>query len=146
MNRTLEGGCQCGSVRYKYASEVLNIFVCHCIECQKQTGSACAMGLWVQESGLQRLRGTLRHWMRRLPSGQNMICEFCDQCGTRMYHTSDSNKTKGIVSIKPGTLDDTTWLQPRAHIWTCRAQPWMRIDPEQRQYLRNPPDLSSLDD
>src|SRR5580658_9644644 len=104
MNRVLEGGCQCGAVRYRYRGEVLNLFVCHCSECQKQSGSACAMGLWIHNDRLERLSGDLGRWMRKLPSGQEMICEFCNCCGTRVYHTSDSNRAAGIISIKPGTL------------------------------------------
>jgi hypothetical protein len=30
-----------------------------------------------------------------------------------------------IVRLKPGTLDDTSVLQPRVHVWTCREQPWL---------------------
>lgn len=144
MNRVLEGGCQCGSVRYRYSGEVLNIFVCHCTECQKQSGSCCGMGLWLRESGLQRVSGNLRHWIRRLPSDQDMPCEFCERCGTRVYHTSDSNRAAGIVSIKPGTLDDTSWLEPFAHIWTARAQPWVTFRAGPKLYEHNPPSLISL--
>lgn len=144
MKRILEGGCQCGSVRYRYEGEVLNIFVCHCTECQKQTGSAFGMGLWVRASGLERLSGTLLKWTRRLPTGEDMICEFCDQCGTRVFHVSESYRASDIVSIKPGTLDDTSWIQPHAHIWLTRAQPWMAFKPQTIMYERNPPSIASL--
>ena len=145
MKRVLNGGCQCGSVRYRYEGEVLNIFVCHCSECQKQSGSAFGMGLWLRESGLRRISGELRKWVRRLPSEeQDMVCEFCKLCGTRVFHTSDSNRAAGIVSIKPGTLDDTTWLEPLAHIWTARAQPWVTFKPGTKQYEQNPPSLAAL--
>jgi hypothetical protein len=144
MVRTLEGGCQCGVVRYRYIGEILNIFVCHCTECQKQSGSACRMGMWLRASGLTLVSGTLRQWTRRLSSEQDLLCEFCDVCGTRIFHTSDSNRAAGIVSIKPGTLDDTSWIQPKAHIWTARAQPWMTLADGPRKYEGNPATLASL--
>lgn len=144
MVRTLEGGCQCGVVRYRYTGEVLNIFACHCTECQKQSGSACGMGMWLRASGLTLISGTLRQWVRRLPSEQDLVCEFCDVCGTRVFHTSDSNRVAGIISVKPGTLDDTSWIQPKAHIWTVRAQPWMILAAGPRNYEGNPPTLASL--
>lgn len=102
------------------------------------------MGLWIRNEGLERLSGTLRVWMRRLPSGQDMTCEFCDHCGTRVFHTSESNRAAGILSIKPGTLDDTSWLQPPAHIWTARAQPWMRFPEGATLHEQNPPSLAGL--
>ena len=144
MRRILEGGCQCGSVRYRYEGEVLFIFVCHCTECQKQSGSAFGMGLWIQASGLQRLSGTLRSWTRRLPAGEDMICEFCEECGTRVFHISEGYRAAGMLSIKPGTLDDTSWIQPYAHIWRTRAQPWMIFKPGTVLYERSPPSLASL--
>ncbi len=61
MDRLLEGGCQCGAVRYRYRGEVLNLFVCRNTGAQKQSGSACAMGLWIHNDGLVlRLSGELR--------------------------------------------------------------------------------------
>jgi hypothetical protein len=144
MKRVFQGGCQCGSVRYRYEGEVLNIFACHCMECQKQSGSAFGMGLWVEASGLERLSGTLLKWTRHLPTGEDMVCEFCDQCGTRVFHVSESYRAKGIVSIKPGTIDDTSWIQPRAQIWLERTQPWLAIEPGSVTYPRNPPSIASL--
>jgi hypothetical protein len=139
LNRILTGGCQCRAVRYRYEGVILNVFVCHCAECQKQSGSAFGMALSLQEGGLRRISGDLRQWVRRLPSEQDMLCEFCAQCGTRVYHTSDSNRAAGTLSIKPGTLDDTSWLKPFAHLWTDRAQRWVTILPGQIKYGRNPP-------
>lgn len=65
-----------------------------------------------------------------------MVCEFCDLGGTRMFHTSDMNRAAGIVSTKPGTLNDTTWLEPLAHIWTARAQPWVTFSLARRNTSR----------
>lgn len=146
MTMKLEGGCQCGAVRYRYTGEVMNVFVCHCTECQKQSGSACGMGMWLQADRLERLSGTLKQWTRRLPSGQDMVCEFCAVCGTRVFHTSETNRAAGVISIKPGTLDDTSWIDPKSHIWTARAQPWMMIPPQARQHAGNPVTLASLAD
>lgn len=118
--------------------------MCHCSECQKQSGSAFGMARWVRESGLRRISGELRKWVRRLPSEQEMVCEFCARCGTRVFHTTDSNRAAGVVSIKPRTLDDTLWLEPLAHIWTARAQLWVTFKPGTTKYEQNPPSLASL--
>jgi hypothetical protein len=74
--------------------------------------------------------GTLLKWTRRLPTGEDMQCEFCDRCGTRVFHVSESYRAKGIVSIKPGTIDDTRWIRPRAQIWLERAQSWLAFKPD----------------
>jgi len=50
---------------------------------------------------------------------------FRPDCGTRIYRKSEWRK--GTVSVKPGTLDDTRFLQPDMHIWTGSKQPWITI-------------------
>lgn len=139
MERVLDGGCQCGAVRYHYEGAIRFIFCCHCTECQKQSGSAFGMGLWLDASGLTRVSGTLRTWTRRLAAGEDLCCEFCEACGTRVYHTSDGYRAAGLVSIKPGTLDDSSWVRPLAHTWRARAQPWVVFAPDGLVYDGNPP-------
>ena len=143
LKRILSGGCHQALSATSAEGVIVNIFTCHCTECQKQSGSAFGMTLSLQEGGLRRLSGDLRQWIRRLPSNQNLLCEFCALCGTRVYHTSDSNRAAGTLSIKPGTLDETSWLKPFAHLWTDRAQPWITIAPGQIRYARNPSRFAS---
>lgn len=119
------GQCQCGAVVYRVAGESLALFACHCAECQKQSSSAFGMALWVRPRSVQ-LSGQLQTWMRPTPSGKQMRCSFCPTCGTRVFH--QMTDTEAILSIKPGTLDDTSGLRPVAHIWSRSAQPWLDLD------------------
>ena len=45
MRLPLSGGCQCGGVRYEIKAKPLTVYVCHCTECQRQSGSAFAQQL-----------------------------------------------------------------------------------------------------
>ena len=36
-------------------------------------------------------------------------------------------RVAAALSIKPGTLDDTSWLDPDAHYWIKSKQPWVPI-------------------
>jgi hypothetical protein len=60
-------------------------------------------------------------------SGHEKHCAFCGQCGTRLYHAGGGVRSEGstILSMKAGTLDDTSVVAPTSHLWTRRAQPWM---------------------
>jgi hypothetical protein len=142
MRLPLSGGCQCGGVRYEIAAKPLTVYVCHCTECQRQSGSAFALSLAAARDALAVVKGTPAQW-RRVVAGDRVIwCFFCSDCGTRLFHNPERNPKATIV--KPGTLDDTTWLKPVGHIWTRSAQPWVRIPPDMVNYEAQPPDLSRL--
>ena len=56
-------------------------------------------------------------------SGRPKHCAFCGECGTRLYHAGAGRSS--ILSIKAGSLDDTSSLTPTCHLWTRSAQPWV---------------------
>ncbi|HSH08549.1 MAG TPA: GFA family protein [Burkholderiales bacterium] len=121
--RTLEGGCQCGHVRYRIAGEPEGLVVCHCTACQRQTGSAFAMSLIVRRDALTLLQGTLKSFTRVADSGNRLEGHFCPACGVRIYHSSSAVPDK--IRVRPGTLDERDWLVPGKQIWTRSRQPWL---------------------
>ena len=73
MTEVFEGGCQCGNISYRVEGESVNLFVCHCTECQKQTSSAFGMALWISNYEIKSLTGQLQSWTRLAPSGQEIM-------------------------------------------------------------------------
>ena len=116
---SLEGGCQCGFVRYRVQGEPLRLNVCHCKDCQRQSGSAFGMSLVVRPDSLELTHGELKTFEIQADSGRTKVCAFCPECGVRIY-----NATAALCSVKAGTLDDTSGLVPDAHYWISRKQPW----------------------
>lgn len=137
------GGCQCGQVRYRLTDEPMALYVCHCLHCQKQSSSAFGMSMWVHRDAVEFTSGKLSFWSTRGDSGAEKICAFCHKCGTRIYHATDDGKD--ILSIKAGSLDDPTRLQPTCHLWTKRKQAWLRVNPDHDMcYETEPPSDEEL--
>ena len=130
------GGCQCGQIRYEVRSQPLTIYACHCTECQRQSGSAFGMSMPVLRSSLVILKGEPKTWSRETASGRQVTCHFCSACGTRLFHQPSRNPA--IINLKPGTLDDTSWLQAIGNLWTQRAQPWVTLNDEMLNYTGQP--------
>jgi hypothetical protein len=126
MTQEREGGCQCGAVRYRIEGEPLVLAVCHCKECQRQSGSAFGMSLMVRREQFALLRGELRVFTRSSDSGHPVVCSFCPDCGTRIVH--EPTRYDGRLNVRAGTLDDTTWLRPSLQSWTSSKQPWLVLD------------------
>jgi len=142
MPAVFEGGCQCGQVRYRVTGDAAALFVCHCTECQRQSSSAFGMALWIRNYSRLVLRGVLGSWVRKTSSGRELVCEFCVNCGTRVFHQMAGQAE--MMSIKPGTLDETRELEPLAHIWTSSAQKWLILPEGCLAYPENPPDFAEI--
>ena len=116
------GRCQCGAVRYSLSGAIDRLNICHCLDCQRQSGSAFGMSLIVDPDAFRLDAGVLKEFQTTAASNRKKKCAFCPTCGVRIY-----NATSALMAIKPGTLDDTSWLSPDAHYWTIRKQTWMRL-------------------
>jgi hypothetical protein len=122
MKGVYTGGCQCGQVRYRLDGEILRLNICHCLDCQKQSGSAFGMSLIVPDATFQLISGELKIFVIDTDSGRQKTCAFCPDCGVRIYNT-----TTDFKSIKAGTLDETSWLTPDGHYWTKSKQAWTKL-------------------
>jgi hypothetical protein len=134
------GGCQCGAIRYELTGTARMLYVCHCRDCQKQSSSAFGMSLIMASDDVSFTQGAdrLKSWDTRGDDGRIKRCAFCPECGSRIYHASDRDDEP--LSIKAGSLDDTQWLLPIAHIWVQSAQPWLQIEQGDRSCFAQEPD------
>ena len=118
------GGCQCGSVSYVVTAEPMRVSACHCKECQRQSGSAFAMSMLLKKDSLT-VTGRTKQFTRIADSGNEVTGVFCPACGVRIYHALQS--APDVLALKPGTLDETSWLRPNSFIWMKSAQGWVPI-------------------
>lgn len=142
MSAPYSGGCQCGQVRYEIRAEPLTLYVCHCKECQKQSSSAFGMSMPVPRKSVVLVKGQPKQWRRTSDNGREVSCSFCSNCGTRLFHNPARNDE--ITNIKPGTLDDTSWLKPVGSLWTRSAQTWLPQDRDMLNYEAQPDDFTQL--
>jgi hypothetical protein len=136
MNQPRQGGCQCGTVRYEVAGDPLMVVVCHCSDCQRQSGSAFGMSFIVARGSFRLLRGKVKTFTRKADSGRAATCTFCPECGTQIYQEPDF--LKDMVSVKPGTLDDTSFLRPTLQTWVGRKHSWVSLPADIPTFERQP--------
>ena len=119
----LTGGCLCGACRYELRAAPIAVYACHCTDCRRQSGSAFGMSMPAPRAAFAVTSGEPATWPRILPSGRRSTVRFCATCATRLFAES----TETIVTIRPGTLDDTRWLRPAAQMFMRSALPWACI-------------------
>ena len=128
MPAPLAGGCLCGAVRYTISAPVSTLRACHCLNCQKSSGTAGTINAVVPTESFKITKGETRKYDdSATQSGRTLSRHFCAECGSPIY--SHRNPNPGFVVVRAGTLDDSSGMKITGNIWTARARPWAHIDP-----------------
>jgi hypothetical protein len=138
----LTGGCTCEAVRFAVNALPLLVYACHCTECQRWSGSPFSLSMPVKAASFSLIRGAPKSYRRTGASGIESTYWFCGHCGGRAYGQRDIRPE--IVVIRAGTLDDTSWLRPIAHVYLRSAQAWERIPNNAECFDIRPADFASL--
>jgi hypothetical protein len=121
----LEGGCSCGAVRYRLGATPLIVHACHCRECQRLTGSAFVINLWIERTHVDVTRGTPVSIRLKGASGKPHDVFHCADCATQLwsrYHVAGT-----ALFVRGGTLDDPSAVRPDVHIYTRTKVPWLEL-------------------
>jgi hypothetical protein len=134
MMAQITGGCLCGRVRYAVDGEPPVTGVCHCKDCQRETGSAFAVAIVVPEAALS-IEGKTKTFSYAADSGRPVQRSFCPECGSSLFGKSAG--FPGMTIIKGGSLDDTSRLRPTFEIYCDSAQPWVALQGEMQRFARS---------
>lgn len=119
----LDGRCLCGAVTYSSDAEPAFTAVCHCKDCQRQSGTSFSIMVGVPADQLSVEGDLATHVTVGEDSEQEVQRQFCPVCGSPVL--SISAGMPGVAVLKAGTLDDTSWLEPQVEVWGKSAQPWV---------------------
>jgi len=136
------GQCLCGATQYRVTEEPIMVYACHCTDCQKRSGSAFGLSMWVPRSAIEVTRGSAELHTLANAGGRVTHARVCAKCATRLW--SEPQKEPTIAILRAGTLDDRSWVQPVAHIWTRSAQPWFVFPEGIARYDVQPADMGEV--
>ena len=124
MNAPLEGGCSCGDVRYRLTSDPLFVHCCHCLNCQRQTGSAFVINLLIEADRVELLAGEPQRVDVPRSGKLKQKIWRCPTCQIAVF----SQYTRAKVRfVRGGTLDDPASVEPDVHIFTRSKVPWVTL-------------------
>ena len=122
VTATREGGCSCGAVRYRLGSEPLFVHCCHCLNCQRQTGSAFVVNLLIEADRVEVLAGEPRAVDVPRDDGSTQRIHRCPECQIAVF--SEYTRPQ-ILFVRGGTLDEPASVEPDVHIFTRSKLPWV---------------------
>jgi hypothetical protein len=124
MSSLREGGCSCGSVRYRLTSDPLFVHCCHCLNCQRQTGSAFVINLLIEADRVELPAGTPVPVGVPRDDGSAQRIFRCPTCHVAVFSEYGGPRVR---FVRGGTLDDPSGIAPDVHIFTKSRLPWIAL-------------------
>ncbi len=124
MSGDREGGCSCGAVRYRLTSEPLFVHCCHCLNCQRQTGSAFVINLLVEADRVTILAGDPQPVDAPRDDGSAQRIYRCPRCQVAVFSEYGWPE---VWFVRGGTLDEPSSVKPDVHIYTRSKLPWVTL-------------------
>ena len=138
MTHELQGGCLCGAVRYRLASEPFEVGYCHCATCRRATGAPVVAFGTVPFAHFQVTGDPRRR--RSSDFGERW---FCPECGSQIaMHVDHQPDT---IDFTIATLDDPEGLRPQFHIFFGSRIEWFDSADRLPRYYSFRPDTRGLD-
>ena len=123
MTRTAR--CCCGGLRVEVTGEPPRVFICHCMECQRRTGSPFGAGAFFPKEHV-RIEGPSKVYVRRGDSGRKVEFHFCPDCGTSVFWYAEFRPDHVGVAI--GAFADPSISWPAVSGWEATRHPWVTFD------------------
>jgi hypothetical protein len=121
---TRNASCSCGQLRITTEGEPLRVSVCHCLSCQRRTGSAFAAQARFHVDNVS-IEGQHSEWTRISDRGDRRTFSFCSTCGgTVFYGTDDAPE---LVAVTLGAFADPEFPTPSVSVWERRRHKWVDL-------------------
>jgi hypothetical protein len=102
--------------------------VCHCLECQKRTGSAFGAQARFAKENVAFVSGAAAEYSRVGDEGGVATFRFCRDCGSTVWYTIDGDTNSIAVTL--GAFADPAFPQPRFSVYEERKHPWVALEAE----------------
>jgi hypothetical protein len=119
-----EAACSCGQLRVATEGEPIGVLVCHCLACQRRTGSAFGWQAWFPRERV-RISGRSREYARIADDGEPRVFGFCPDCGATLHCRIDSDPER--IAVPVGAFADPAFPPPRVSVWESRKHGWVAL-------------------
>lgn len=116
--------CSCGQLRVTCRGEPRLVSLCHCLDCQRRTGSAFGIAaFWPREDIASEGRSTPTS--RRGESGFSIRFHFCPDCGSTVFW--EPERKPDMIAVAVGAFGDPGFPPPGQSVWEQRRHPWVAL-------------------
>ncbi len=116
--------CSCGSLKLTVDGEPTAVVACHCLACQRRTGSVFGVGAYFPRTRVS-FSGPSRDYVRPTDAGHTFTSTFCPSCGTSLFWAS--GKSPDLIGVAVGAFVDPEFASPVRSVWEESKHGWVDI-------------------
>lgn len=133
--KTRNAQCLCGNLKVTIQGEPKFSMVCHCKNCQRQTGAAFRYGVYFPETGV-KVEGSEKSYQYPAESGRSIEAHFCQNCGATVYWKAGF--AQGLTGIAGGCLTEHDFPAPRTSVWNQSRHAWIELPASWTHHQKQP--------
>ncbi len=133
----IEGGCLCGTLRYRIEGPVAWVAHCHCANCRRANGAVAVTWATVRREDFKLVRGAFSTYR----SSSFAERSFCPRCGSQI--TFGSDREPGHIDVALGSLDHPEAHPADRHTWAPSRLSWLRLDEHLPSHREGSPEAAT---
>ena len=124
---TRQAACCCGQLYAVTEGEPVRISMCHCLACQRRTGSTFGAQARFPRNRVS-INGTATQYVRTADSGDRITFHFCPACGSTVFY--QQNPEPDLIAIPVGAFADPSFPAPTVSVYEARRHVWTALPPD----------------
>ena len=115
--------CCCGGLRLRVKGEPGRVVTCHCLQCQRRTGSVFGDNAYFPRQAILSVEGDVREFSRTSERGGRITFHFCPKCGSSVYWDIPSDPD--VVGVAVGAFADPGFTKPSRSVFGVTRHHWV---------------------
>lgn len=132
MSSSRTAQCSCGQLQIVCSGEPIRVSICHCLACQRRTGSPFGEQARWPATNVQT-RGRATEYVRVGDEGGRITQRFCPTCGSTVYYDIDS--MPGVIAVPVGAFADPAFPSPTFSVYEDRKHGWVVLPDEGIEHM-----------
>jgi hypothetical protein len=139
---TRSARCHCGALVLECEGEPRKVSICHCLDCQRRTGSVFGVAVFYDRECVTVTRGESRFFARDSASGFPVAFHFCSDCGSNVWW--EPARIPGLIAVALGAFADPAFPAPEQAVFTRDKHHWVELPHPMAAFEGNPPPRPSV--
>ncbi|MEQ8178442.1 MAG: GFA family protein [Amphiplicatus sp.] len=117
--------CSCGKLRIAVSGDPVRVSICHCLECQKRTGSVFGAQARFRRDQVISMEGAFTTYTRVGDEGVGADFHFCPACGSIVHYAIRDQPD--LIAIPVGAFADPSFPAPQVSVYEARRHHWVLL-------------------